>query len=258
MSNVSEVTPYDTSNSSNESATAQAGIPVAAAVGALAVGCAAAVRWLVQESEADRAALAHSRARRAEVAVNCGGNRPPQSLRTAHLHLRSPDTLVQTALGLGYWVETAPLADSAGQATLLRSPTGQRLALAPNAQGRLTLLAAGAGAGLGELLRQHSLDRALAHLTRQGMEVRTARLGTGEVQIVARETTPKTGGAAEVKAQIRKDGSAWVDVDRIQGRRCEAIVAGLAEAMGGQASQVKKKDAWFQLPGEPAKTHVKI
>lgn len=90
------------------------------------------------------------------------------------------------------------------------------------------------------------------------MHVETARLSSGEVQIRAREQAGRRGGAAEVKAQVRSDGRVWIDVDNIRGNRCEEIVSGFAEAIGAEVSGTKKKDAYYQLPGEPARTSVRV
>ncbi len=256
MSNVSDVTPYDeeaTGNSPND-----VGVHVGAAVGALAVGCASVVCWLIQDSETDKAALSKWKSQHAQTVLDEWKNLPPQSLKTANLHMDRPDTLVRTAVGLGYRTENLSLSAGTGNAVLLHGPQGQRLAIAPNDRGRMTLMSAGGSPEPGELLRQHSLDRALEHLARQGMQVQTVRLATGEVQILAREMTPKAGGTAEIKAQIRSDGTAWVDVDQIRGRRCEEIVQGLADAVGGKVSKTQKKEAYFQLPGEPAKTRIRV
>ena len=49
-----------------------------------------------------------------------------------------------------------------------------------------------------------------------------------------------------------------VDVDKVRGPRCEGIVRDLADAVGGEISKMKKKDSFFQLPGEPAKAKVRV
>jgi len=54
-----------------------------------------------------------------------------------------------------------------------------------------------------------------------------------------------------------KYGTTWVDVDQVKGNRCEELVRGLAEAVGGKVTSTQPKDAYFQLPGEPARTQVK-
>lgn len=255
MSNVSEVTPYE-ENSANPSD--QAGVPIGAAIGSLAVGCATVVRWLIQENDADRKALSNWKAQRTQAALDEWKNLAPQTLNAACLHFERPHTLVQTALGLGFRAETISLEAGGGSAVLLSGPQGQRLVISPNAKGRLTLLSGGEKSDLDALVRQHSLDRAMKHLRQQGMQVQTTRLQTGEVQILARESIPKSGGKAEITARIRNNGTAVVDVDRIRGRRCEEIVSGLANAMGAKVSQTQKKEAYFQLPGEPTKTQVRV
>ena len=89
--------------------------------------------------------------------------------------------------------------------------------------------------------------------------MQTATLSTGEVQILAREITNKRqDGLAEIKAKVLNDGTALIDVDRLQADRCHEIVKEFAEAIGGQVTEMKMKSASFQLPGEPARTNIKV
>ena len=68
----------------------------------------------------------------------------------------------------------------------------------------------------------------------------------------------RRGDTAEVRTQVHTDGTVWVDVDKVKGNRCQEIVADLAGAIGGQVSSMTKKDAYFQLPGEPTEVKVKV
>ncbi|MCA1614087.1 MAG: hypothetical protein LC800_08035 [Acidobacteria bacterium] len=168
---------------------------------------------------------------------------------------------MRTAESLGYRVE--PLAPSSVSLAeqpqiLLRRASGERLAIARNDAGRLVVHTAGDRRRVQALVRQHTVERAVEHLTSKGMGVQTAKLASGEVQILARERDrSRRGGAAEIKAQVSVDGIALVDVDKVRGNRCEEIVRDLAQAVGGEVSGMRKKDSYFQLPGEPAKTEVK-
>jgi hypothetical protein len=90
------------------------------------------------------------------------------------------------------------------------------------------------------------------------MDVRTATLPNGEVQILAREQSGQRDGAAVIKTQVLADGTAWVDIDKIRGSRCQQIVQQIADTVGAEVRSCDKKDAFFQLPGEPTKTNVKV
>lgn len=183
-------------------------------------------------------------------------------MTTVALHLRDAESFLRSAEKLGYQREpllqpSGPLAEQ--PAILLRSATGDRLAIGRNTKGRLVILTAGDRQRVQTLVRQHTVDRAVEHLAKRGMNVQTATLANGEVQIVARERdASRRGGPAELKTQVRTDGTAWVDVDCVRGNRCENIVSELAQAIGGEVSSMTKKAAYFQLPGEPTKTRVKI
>lgn len=278
MSNTSTVTPYDdqdetfadtmgdtiadTGSALAGAATATAGALLAATTAGVAIAGVAAVataRWLAQETDADRATRGRFKAMRQAEAVRESRKLTHQALRSARLHLRDPAPLLQTARTLGYREATDALAGAAPApgVTLLQNARGDRLALERCADGRVMAHSAGDSAAVRALLHRHTLNQALHHLATRGMAVETARLPNGEVQILARETTPGRGGKAEVRAQVNTDGTTWVDVDQVKGNRCDELVRGLAEAVGGKVISTKPKDAYFQLPGELARTRVK-
>lgn len=267
MSNTSTVTPYNASAESSDNST---GLAAAAAVacitGAISLG-----RWLAEETQEDREAidrlkserrrdLSGKRANTAEDPVVA--KREALGITTVGLQLRNPESLVRTAERLGYRMEltvgqSASLAEQ--PQIFLRRASGERLAISRNETGRLVVHTVGDRRRIQSLVRQHTVDRAVEHLQSKGMGVQTATLPSGEVQILARErSVSKRGGAAEIKAQVHVDGTAFVDVDKVRGNRCEKIVQDLAQAVGGEVSGMTKKDSYFQLPGEPTKTQVKI
>lgn len=279
MSNTSDLTPYDTTISSSGGSGGIglcAGVAAACAVGAI-IGVVALASWLSEETPEDRAAvlrLEEDRRRNrikgcsptkdlshipvVDLSGECGKSKP---ITTIHLNTRHMESFLETARKLGYRLE--PLVQpskpiSRQPQLLLRGASGQRLVLQRNARGRIAVSTAGGEHRILELVHRHTLDRATEHLRHMGMHVETARLSSGEVQIRAREQAGRRGGAAEVKAQVRSDGRVWIDVDNIRGNRCEEIVSGFAEAIGAEVSGTKKKDAYYQLPGEPARTSVRV
>lgn len=262
MSNTSTVTPYDNRDSGNVLGGAigtTAVVCVGAVVGAAGlavVGTAAAAvgvfkmaRWLAKKAQPDQETLAQLEAM------------DLPAIATLNLHLREPGSLVSTAAALGYHaISDTELSLQTGTPTiLLQNAPGERLAITKNAHGRLDIHTAGDQGQIHALVRQHTLDRTVAHLAGKGMAIQTARLANGELQILAREPNAgQPGGTAEVRAQVRTDGTTYVDIDKCRGNRCEAIVSGLAQAIGGAVSGTAKKDVYFQLPGEPTKTQVKV
>lgn len=274
MSNTSTVTPYasetsDTGASIAAGAAAESTLAVGAAcaIGAVA-GAVAVAQWLAEDTPEDRTVLDNAKAdrrrervaqrERVELGRDAASVRP---LTSVSLHLRDPETLVRSAEKLGYRLEplAAPAEALRSQPQiLLRSSAGDRLAILRDRAGRVVLQTAGSRERVTTLVRRHTADRVAEHLSARGMDVQTATLPSGEVQILAREQGGRGDGAAVVKTQVLADGNAWVDVDKIRGSRCEQIVQQIAEAVGGEVRSVEKKDAYFQLPGEPAKTNVKV
>jgi len=183
-------------------------------------------------------------------------------LKSESLHIKKPDTLILAAKNLGYHLE--PLADvkkplKQQPHIFLRKPTGERLAIGFKKDRRIVLISAGDDSRLHQLMHRHTMDRALDHFKKKGMTVTTATLPTGEVQILAREESNKhKDGLAEIKAKVLNNGAALIDVDNLQGSRCHEIVQEFAEAVGGQVTEQKMKTACFKLPGEPARTNIKV
>ncbi len=234
------------------------------------IGAAAFVLWLAEETPEDRQADSRAReerrreigrrhAERLEVAVP---GRTTVPLTVSALNLPEPDSLVRSAESLGYVPEPlarpgAPLGEQ--PYILLKNDRGERLALSRDASNRLVLSTAGSEERIQAVVRRHTVDRALEHLRGRGMEVRVDALPGGGTRIMARETKAAAGdGAALIDATVHRDGTAILDIDRVRGGRCSRIAADFAKAVGGEIVEMKKKPAWFQLPGEPARTGVKV
>jgi hypothetical protein len=243
-----------------------------AAVGAVALtvaGAAAGVyglyrlgRWLAKAPELTPEQLEEIQAvqeqYRDEMERIGAADRP--QLKTLSLHLNEPQTLLSAASTLGYRAVAEPGLASHGDAgpLLLERNDGSRLAITRNEAGRLDIHTSADQGLLHSLMRRHTESAVSQHLAGGGMKFETARLANGEMQILAREPDRgQAGGAAEIRAQVRTNGTLWVDIDRCQGNRCDAIVEKIASAVGGTVTGSAKKEAWFQLPGEPTRTRVK-
>lgn len=260
MSNTAVVTPV--------AAVGGAGI-AAAVIGGCILGLAAAASWVCRETDDDRKAITEYReARRREFLENPFHATDLNSVREAwpqlkaeNLYITNPESLIRSAQNLGYRLE--PLADVKKSLVeqpyiLLQKTTGERLALSYNDDRRIVLTTAGDDLRLSHLVRQHTVERALDHLQKKGLTIQTTTLPGGELQILARERTSKRkDGLAEIKAQVRNDGTAWIDVDRLKSDRCREIVQEFAEAVGGKVTEMKMRGLSFQLPGEPVKTKIR-
>lgn len=254
MSNTSEVTPYAAAQSNQGTGVDNAlsnGVGAAVAVaGACMIGTVVAgvalATWLAEDTAAERAAaqIHDERRRRERQAV------PVPAPTRVSLNLRTQDTMLRTAERLGYQVTR-----SEGGVSLLQARSGERLALVPSTSGRVDVLTAGSRDGVRRLVREHTAERAVAHLRDRGMQIKCQTLPDGKVQIVANETRD---GKAQMQVEVRADGTTWVDVSCVEGRRCEQLVGGLAEAIGGRVDTAKKKDSWYREPGEPTQAKVKV
>ena len=271
MSNTSSVTPYRNSDlgsnlgsSAGTAAAACAGVAVSA-VGLALAGSAVGVyglyrlgRWLAVGSKPGQQELAEMK----KVAQQHEEQMVPPDLSAVtslDLQLKNDDQLVHSAKTLNYRVIEAAEShcDETGAAILLEHDSGERLAITRKNDGRLSIHTAGDQRLLHSLVSRYTQDRVKEYLSAKGMRFESARLSNGEMQFLAREPEKaQPGGAAEIKAHVHADGTMLVDIDKCQGRRCEEIVQHIAEAVDGTVSGMTKKAAWFQLPGEPAKTKV--
>jgi hypothetical protein len=261
MSNTSRVSPYDSS-----AVAVNAGSAVGSAVGS---GLAALIGWLSEETAEDRAVTARrqSQERRERLSAMqmrqtaCVTSPKPIALRTIPLKLKQTESLVRSAEKLGYHVVplAGPLAPLAHAGTvLLRHTDGRRLALRRSSNGRIQVETTGEQTGVDRLVHQHTSDQASALFAKQGMEIQTVPLGNGESQILASEPGMKPDGSAVVRVQVRSDGKLDVDVDCVRGGRCQRMVDQLAEAIGGEVTATTKKATYFEEPGEPTRTRVKV
>lgn len=256
MSNTSTVSPYESTSSSGS---VGGGLAAACVIGAV-TGAVTVARWLMEETSEDRAAVqARQREREREL---LGVDRPnePLSLRTVSLHQREVEPLVRAAAQLGYRQEALVIsADRAAeQPILLRGIHGERLAITRNAQGALDISTRGELQRIHTLVREEVADLAAQHLSSRG-PVRAHRLPNGEVQLQAQEqNTGQPGGQAVISVQVRQDGTLWTDVEKLRGPRCREVVERLAQAVGGQVVETAYKEAFYQQPGEPTKTRVRL
>ena len=266
MSNTSSITPYSGSGSSIG---AGAGIAAACVVSAVAV-TASVAKWLIAETGEDREAVRDLKDRQREerlelywpdldIMDRC---MKPMPFTTVNLNLRNVESLIRSAESMGYELvrqdrDTDPL--EGRSYFLLQGSSGKRLVIEQNEDGRLAIHSAGEVDSIESLVQRHTLDRVVEHLAERCTDVKTMVLSSGEVQILAKERDRGApGGAAEIKAQVRPDGRLWVDVDKVKGNRCTRIVSDIARAIGAEVESMRRKEACFQLPGEPTRTKVKI
>lgn len=225
MSNTSEVTPYETQSSSFESSVDNA-----------------AVRWLEEE------------ARAAVESVRTDRKHQRLEHRVTALNTHQVEPLLSSARKLGYRVESLP---ANSPTYLLRGAAGERLAVTTEAKGRLAIQTLGEQTSVQSLMHKYTLDRSVEHFRKRGMQVHETTLPNGEVQLQARELEPLgQGGSAHVTTRIRRDGSVHLDVNGLNGSRCEEIVSRFAEAVGGSVIDTKLKDSYYHVPAEKPKVRL--
>jgi hypothetical protein len=227
-------------------------------------GAVALVAWLAGRGDDDRASV--ERARRERVADSEKRSEMRRQARldskprvtTADLHSTEPDSLLRTAEQQGYRIEALPAGHGGKPGSYrLEGARGERLAVTRTDRGQLRIASCAGSAPIESLVRQHTADRVAEQLTASGMKVRTARRANGDVEIVAHEVTAGRGGSAKVRAEVRKNGSAEIDIDCITGSRCTEIVNRVAAAAGATVRETRRKGSFFELPGEPTRTRVR-
>jgi hypothetical protein len=254
MSNTSKVSPIDADNSAATEAAvaalaaAAAGIAVGTAVAArgIATGAAAVWRFLNEESAAEAAAVAQRRQERDSLRVRGGGARLA-NCASLPLTVRDSSAIRSAAERRGFRPAAAPMVRAGDVAYTLLQRGTERLAIAQTRSGTVLQTNSGSLDIAREVVRQHSIDRVADYLAGRNMKTSVAKLANGEIEIRAQEPRGDGGEAdrAVVTARVRSDGVVDVDVDRCVGRRCEEVVGGIAEAVGGKVQEVKHKDAWY-------------
>lgn len=224
------------------------GAGLVAAGGAL-VACA---KFLSEETEQDIQTKEHYKQQLREERLAAA------HMSYVNLHLKDTSTLMEAAQTLGYRVVQDPVAKPhAGPAPVfLQDQAGRRLALQP-VHDKVVIAGNCGVTPVHELMRLHSVQAVQKHLGIKWAAVKSRQLAGGMVEFEAKEASAvQEGGAATIKAQVGSDGRIHVDIDNVKGNRCEKILGELSKAVGGKAIVIKKKPAYWQLPGEPTKVKV--
>ena len=252
MSNTSTVTPYESDNwSETSTSTAIADV----------------FSWL-SDTDEDRAIDQQAKqARNRQLCKDVARARtisaPP--VVSIELHMKTADSLMRSVGNAGYKVvQEVPRPHT--DVLIIQSPKGDRVAIEQVHDGGVRLYAVHSKAKIDEIMRRHTVERAIEHLTGSGLHVTRKDLPNGEVQLLARKSGPLSGlpkrgpssrGNEELHAQIHKDGSSVLDVVDVKGPRCEEIVKNFAAATSGQITGTNKKGDYYCLPGELRRERVR-
>ncbi len=268
MSNTTTVSPYENDTTTADvagftTATSDVVGAVGSAVGATvgmagaAVGASivGAASIMMEETEEGREAVERLKKDRRREALQAA---KPTELG---LHITDRGSLVRAAEKLGYRPEkiskTIMKVDKKSS-IVMYNDSGKQLILAATTGG----VAVSSPQGIqpiNALVRQHTIAAAKQHLALKYKDVTAKVAQNGVLEIQAKERdTRKSGGTAQVKALVSVDGQVEIDVSCIKGSRCEEIVKDFADAVGAKATTIKKKEVFWQLPGESTKTKVKI
>lgn len=255
MSNTATVSPYDDSSQTSAFEGAVAGavaggaaVAASAAVAGIAA-TAAALKWICQDTPAQRAALQKAREEDREMLV-----RETLRLNSVALTLRDERAFARAAEAAGFKPRAV-----AGNVLTLESATGLRLAVTKSPSGKLVAHSNAGKKAVAEVVFRHNLEESKKHLKAVGMDLTERTTPSGEIELIGAERREANGdGRAEISVRVRRDGSLLIDVDGISGHRCEQLVAGIASATGGEVSQMTRKRSYFERPGEATRTKVRV
>lgn len=232
MSNTSTVTPYESETESNTT-TATSKVDL--------------FSWLADTDE-DRAVDQRAREdRNRQLSKDLTRKHavPAPPVMSIELHMKTTETLLKSGNNAGYKVvREVPSRNT--DLLVLQGLRGDRVIVEQTRGGGVRMHAAHSRFGIDSIMRRHTLDRAVEHLAKAGLQVTRKELSNGEIQLLARGTAP--GNKEELHAQIRKDGSSIIDVVDGRGPGCEDIVRGYAEATNGQVTATHRKDDYYLLP----------
>lgn len=238
MSNTTEVTYYESGGSSQ----------VDAGPGEIRADVAS---FLSQESDVvSRAKERHREQLRKERLASV----QPTAVR---LHLTEADSIVRAATALGYSAvpPASPTLAAGRSVVLMQNGAGERIAL-QTTNGRV-VLAGSVLPVIHAVMRERTVQAVRQHLNTKWAGVTTRTLANGVLEIGAREVQAPAGSSpATLSVRIEADGRSHLDIDHVKGNRCEKILKEYVVGTGGKATTIKKKSAYFQMPGEPARVKV--
>lgn len=257
MSTEAKISPYE---GNPENINHGSGLVSDIAIGAIglaagiAIGSVALIAKGLTLDEKQKEALAR---RKEEERIERARVKKPEQLEIAivPLKLRAPDTLVKSAISLGFKLQPFELPQVSLQSqpsiTLAR-PSGETLTIRRAETGRLLIETQRRNiATVPEVMKKHTIDQAINHLRKQCRSVEAKMGRNGEYIIVAQEGNQgQKDGAARITAHISKEGVVTVDVSNIKGSRCEKIINDIARAIGGECIRGRKKSEYFQVPVE--------
>lgn len=174
-------------------------------------------------------------------------------IASVSLKLRNPETLVKSAINLGFKLNTQTKAPLQNQPRIvLVRPSGETLTIRKRETGGLAIeTTKGNSSLINKVIEQHSIEQAINHLKGKCGSVKVEKGNNGEYVIVGQEKNRgQKDGAARITVRVSKNGITKMDVSNIKGRRCEEIINRLTGAIGGECIEIKKKSEYFQLPAE--------
>ncbi|MFZ1413772.1 MAG: hypothetical protein WAS73_04225 [Defluviicoccus sp.] len=272
MSNTSTVSPYEEPSESSSVADG-----VAAGVTVTGTNFAAIASFLCEETELERQVKTRRREARdeellkrhrsavpigqrgEEASVPCSSAEAlahvrQSGVRSVRLVIRDLGAVMAATERLGYRHAAgfaAPIARATSPcpSAFLTNMSGDRLVLASAPDGRVVIHQAAAGKAdqVPTLMRQHTLDRVLAYSGSNGLALQRRQLVNGETEIVASEVSGDLQDRAQLTMRLKDDGRLAVEVDRCVGSRCVTLAQEVAAAVGGEVTEVHKKDDYFRL-----------
>jgi hypothetical protein len=253
MSTEAKITPYDGGGNRDQGS----GIAGDIAVGAIGLAAGAAIALIAKSltlDEKQEDALARRKEEERKGRARLIKPEKPK-LIAVPLKLKDPDTLVQSAIHLGFKLKPLELTKACihhQPSITLTRPSGETMIIQKTETGRLSIMTHENNLPIiPEVVKRHTVDQVIDHLKRQCTSVEVKKGSGGDYVIVAREGNwGQKDGPAKITTHISKDGTAMVDVSNIKGRRCEEIINGITRAIGGECVKSRKKNEYFQLPVE--------
>lgn len=136
----------------------------------------------------------------------------------------------------------------------LQSKEGKRLVLEKSKDGNILIHTKENKENIHEVVRQATLDKVTNHFSKNEMNPKITLLTNGDIQIQAKETPNiQSEDLAEITTNIKEDGSLFIDIENVKGKRCDSIVNELAESVGGRIQQTQYKTSYFQTKNKVKK-----
>lgn len=249
MSTVGTITPYEEVRVERSNGTATIATSIVAGV---IVAAGALLAESLRYDDRQKKVIEQYREKERENRLQMD-NKAPLVSATVTLKLRSMESFVRSAEGLGFGLlplNTPHIPLEAQSSVTLTSKTGERLVVRKSQTGKLVVQTTGDLSSVQNVVKKNTLNTVRKYLGNRCKDVEIQQRPDGVSEFAGVENKTGPGGQAKITVQVKRDGGVKVDVSNIKGKRCDVIIQEIARAIEGECIKVERKGEYYQTVEE--------